>query len=107
MKYILNIWIASVVLISSGIIILCRYCTGTTTFNFSWPVDGSRLSLDLATNGAAVWAGIPLIVTGLIALLLALALSIVAQFLPDHFVLSKRTIHEEPSSRHGILSITE
>lgn len=102
MKYILNVWIAAVGLIGSGIATICYYCTGTSGFNFSWPVDGSRLSVNLTTIGTAVWVGIPLIVTGLLALLLAVGLSIVVQFLPD-----RKPVSEDSSSRHGILSLSE
>jgi hypothetical protein len=74
--------IAAVAMLTGGIWTLVNYCNGTTSFNFGWPMDGSKLSVNLTTIGPAVWAGLPLILIGLTLLVIAFVASIVIQFIP-------------------------
>ena len=101
MKNIGRLWIAAVAMIGGGIWTIFQYCHGDSGFNFSWPMDGSKLSINLTTIGPAVWAAVPLIAAGLLVLAIALALTIVFQFVPD------RKPSYEDSSAKQILSLSE
>ena len=59
MKTIGRLLIAAVAMLAGGIWTLVNYCNGATSFNFGWPMDGSKLSVNLTTIGPAVWAGLP------------------------------------------------
>lgn len=74
--------IAAVALLTGGLWTLLNYCNGTTSFNFGWPTDGSKLSVSITTIGTAVWVGLPLVLIGLIVLAIAFVASIVVQFMP-------------------------
>jgi|GEM_PF-3201717 len=97
-----RLWIIAVALISGGLWTLFHYCTGTTGFNFSWPVDSSKFNMDMTVIGTAVWIGALLLAIGLLIVALALALTIVMQFVPE-----RAPSYEDPSARRGILSLTE
>ena len=84
MKTVGRLLIAAVAMLTGGIWTLVNYCNGATSFNFGWPMDGSKLSVNLTTIGPAVWAGLPLILVGLIVMAIAFVASIVIQFMPTH-----------------------
>jgi ABC-type uncharacterized transport system permease subunit len=84
MKTIGRLLIAAVAMLAGGIWTLVNYCNGATSFNFGWPMDGSKLSVNLTTIGPAVWAGLPLILVGTILLAIAFVVSIFIQFMPTH-----------------------
>ncbi len=81
MKTMGRLLIVAVLFLGSGLWTLLNYCHGTTGVNFGWPADGSKLSIDLSTMGAAVWIGIPLVLLGLIMLTIVFIMSIVVQFM--------------------------
>ncbi len=101
MKNIGRLLIAAVALLAGGLWTIFRYCTGTTGFNFAWPVDSSRISLNFTTIGTAVWIGVPLIIAGLVLLAIALIGAILTQFLPE-----KKSEYEDTSSKR-ILTLNE
>jgi hypothetical protein len=97
MKTIGRLLIAAVALLGGGLWTLLNYCNGTTSFNFGWPMDGSKLNISLTTIGPAVWAGLPLILVGFIVLAIAFVMSIVVQFIP-----TRRYAYEEAESTRVI-----
>jgi ABC-type uncharacterized transport system permease subunit len=97
MKTIGRLLIAAMALLGGGLWALLNYCNGTTSFNFGWPMDGSKLSISLTTIGPAVWAGLPLILVGIIVLAAAFVASIVVQFIP-----TRRYDYEEAESTRVI-----
>lgn len=101
MKNVGRLLIAAVLLLAGGGWTIFRYCTGSSGFNFAWPVDSSRISLSFTTIGTAVWVGVPLIIAGLVLLALALIGSILAQFLSD-----RRSDYEDSSSKR-ILTLND
>jgi hypothetical protein len=76
--------IAALALLTGGLWTLLNYCHGSTSFNFGWPMDGSKLSVNITTIGPAVWVGLPLILVGTILLAIAFVASIVIQFMSSH-----------------------
>jgi ABC-type uncharacterized transport system permease subunit len=79
-----RLFIAAVALLTGGLWTLLSYCNGATSFNFGWPADGSKLSVNITTIGTAVWVGLPLILVGVIVLAIAFVAAIVIQFMPTH-----------------------
>jgi ABC-type uncharacterized transport system permease subunit len=101
MKNVGRLLIVAVALLAGGLWTIFQYCTGTSGFNFAWPVDSSRISLNFTTIGTAVWVGVPLIVAGLVLLVIALIGSILMQFLPE-----RKSEYEDSSSKR-ILTLNE
>jgi hypothetical protein len=101
MKNIGRLWIAAVALIGGGVWTIFQYCHGETGFNFAWPMDGSKLTLNLTTYGPAVWASVLLIAAGLLMLAIALVFTIIFQFIPE-----RRASYEDTSAKR-ILSLSE
>ena len=97
MKTIGRLVIAAVALLGCGLWTIFNYCNGTTGFNFGWPADNSKLTIDVTTIGTAALVGVLLILVGLVVLAAAFIASIVAQFLP-----STNSGHEESASKRMI-----
>lgn len=83
MKTVGRLLILAVLLLGGGLWTIFSYCNGTTSFNFGWPVDNSKLVINLTTIGTAVLVGVPLVALGLIVMAAAFIGSIVVQFLRD------------------------
>jgi hypothetical protein len=97
MKTIGRLLIAAVALLGGGLWTIFNYCNGTTGFNFGWPANNSKLTIDVTTSGTAVLVGVLLILVGLVVLAAALIVSIVVQFLP-----SANSDREESASKRMI-----
>jgi hypothetical protein len=77
-----RILIGAVLLLGIGLSLILGYCNGTTSFNFSYPLSGTSVHIDITTNGIPAAIGLPLTVIGLVLLLAVLILGVVAQFQP-------------------------
>ena len=71
--------IASVLFLATGLTLIFGYCTGTSSFNATYPVAASALHLDLTTNGPAALGGVALVASGALLLLWALLMAIIDQ----------------------------
>ncbi|MGB8029364.1 MAG: hypothetical protein WCF30_06830 [Terracidiphilus sp.] len=72
--------IASLVLLVSGVWSLLEWCHGAVGLNFALPVAGTKLTVDIASTGAPVILGVPLVIFGLLFMLIALLAALLDQF---------------------------
>lgn len=61
--------IISVVCLALGLGLIFWFCNGSTSFDFAYPIAGTKLHLDIATTGGPALAGV--LLTMIDALLLA------------------------------------
>lgn len=73
-------FIASLVLLVSGVWSLLEWCHGTVGLGFALPVAGTKFTADITSTGAPVLVGIPLVIFGLLFMLIALLAALFAQF---------------------------
>lgn len=72
--------IASLALLVSGVWSILEWCHGTAGVNVSFPVAETKLTFDVASTGAPVLLGIPLVVLGLLFMVIAFIAALLDQF---------------------------
>ncbi|MGO8758428.1 MAG: hypothetical protein ACLQG3_09915 [Terracidiphilus sp.] len=72
--------ILSLLLLVSGIWSLLEWCHGTAGVSFALPLAQTKLTVDVASTGAPVLLGLPLVLFGLLFMCIALIAALLAQF---------------------------
>lgn len=75
-----RVLIGAVLILGAGCWMLLAYCHGNVGFNIAYPISGAKLQVDFTTMGAPALVGVPLALLGLLVLVFAFILAIVAQF---------------------------
>ena len=76
--------IAAVIFLGGGIYAIFAYCHGTTGLSFGYPINSTRLAIDITTTGLPVLVGVVLLLLGLLLLALAILAALVAPFRAPH-----------------------
>jgi len=77
--------LVSLVLLVAGVWTIFAWCHGNFGFSFAYPVAGTKLAFDVASMGAPVLIGIPLVFLGLLFMLIAVLAALIAQFRPNYY----------------------
>jgi hypothetical protein len=76
--------IAALVFLAGGIWLTFEWCHGNVGLNVGFPVEGTKLAIDVTTTGWPVVVGVPLILIGVVLMILALIMALIAQlYRPD------------------------
>ena len=71
--------ILAVLILASGLALICVYCTGNTSMSMAYPMSSSVLQVAVTTSGPAALGGVALTMLGLLLLVWAFLCAIIGE----------------------------
>jgi hypothetical protein len=72
--------IAALIFLVGGLWLTFEWCHGNVGLNVGFPAEGTKLAVDVTTTGWPVIVGVPLILLGVLLMILAFIMAVIAQF---------------------------